>query len=137
MRSRAALAHSQALEIIEHNVANASTPGYRRQKALLTTAAPSPIVASEHGIGAGQRGGGVTVERIQRFNLEFFDARFRSVSSEAGNWSAQSGVLSQAGAFARRNHRRRLAPQTGPVLGGLAKTCRRPNQRQFAGCPSR
>lgn len=92
---QAVLAHSQALEVVEHNVANASTPGYRRQKALLATAAPSPIVASEHGIGAGQRGGGVTVEKIQRFNLEFFDARFRSVSSEAGNWSAQSEVLSQ------------------------------------------
>lgn len=92
---QAVLAHSQALEIVEHNVANASTPGYRRQKALLGTAAPSPIVASEHGIGAGQRGGGVIVEKIQRFNLEFFDARFRSVSSEAGNWSAQSEVLSQ------------------------------------------
>jgi flagellar hook-associated protein 1 len=92
---QAVLAHSQALEIIEHNVANASTPGYRRQSALLATAVPSPIVASEHGIGAGQRGGGVTIEKIQRFNLEFFDARYRSVSSEAGNWSAQSEILSQ------------------------------------------
>ena len=92
---QAVLAHSQALEIIEHNVANASTPGYRRQSALLATAVPSPIIASEHGIGAGQRGGGVTIEKIQRFNLEFFDARYRSVSSEAGNWSAQREVLSQ------------------------------------------
>jgi len=92
---QAVLTHSQALEIIEHNIANASTPGYRRQSALLTTAVPSPIMASEHGPGAGQRGGGVTIEKIQRFNLEFFDGRYRSISAETSNWEAQSGILSQ------------------------------------------
>ena len=92
---QAVLTHSQALEIIEHNVANASTAGYRRQSALLTAAVPSSVMAYEHGLGAGQRGGGVTIEKIQRFNLEFFDTRFRSVSAETGNWEAQSEVLSQ------------------------------------------
>ena len=92
---QAVLSHSQALEIIEHNVANASTPGYRRQSALLAASAPSPMMAYEHGFGAGQRGGGVTIEKIQRFNLEFFDSRFRSVSAETGHWEAQSEVLSQ------------------------------------------
>ncbi len=92
---QAVLTHSQALEIIEHNVANASTPGYRRQTPLLTASAPSSIMAYEHGIGAGQRGGGVTIEKIQRFNQEFFDARYRSVSAETGSWEAQSEILSQ------------------------------------------
>lgn len=92
---QAVLTHSQALEIIEHNVANASTPGYRRQSPLLTASVPSSVTAYEHGLGAGQRGGGVTVEKIQRFNQEFFDARYRSVSAETGNWEAQSEVLSQ------------------------------------------
>ena len=92
---QAVLSHSQAMEIIEHNVANASTPGYRRQSAILTASAPSPMMAYEHGFGAGQRGGGVSIEKIQRFNLEFFDSRFRSVSADTGNWEAQSGVLSQ------------------------------------------
>jgi flagellar hook-associated protein 1 FlgK len=89
---QAVLTHSRALEVIEHNVANASTPGYRRQSAVLTTAIPS---SSDHGSGAGQRGGGVTIEKIQRFNLEFFDTRYRSVSAESQNWEAQSEVLSQ------------------------------------------
>src|SRR5215208_6602183 len=92
---QAVLTHSQALEVIEHNIANASTPGYRRQSVLLSAAVPSPIMASDHGFGAGQRGGGVSIEKIQRFNLEFFDGRYRSVSAEAGNWEAQSGILSQ------------------------------------------
>src|SRR5690349_19598940 len=92
---QAVLTHSQALEITEHNVANASTPGYRRQTPLLTANVASPIMSYEHGLGAGQRGGGVSIEKIQRFNLEYFDKRFRSVSAETGNWTAQSEVLSQ------------------------------------------
>jgi flagellar hook-associated protein 1 FlgK len=89
---QAVLAHSRALEVIEHNVANASTPGYRRQSAVLTTAIPSP---ADYLRGSGQRGGGVTIEKIQRFNLEFFETRYRSVSAETQNWEAQSQVLSQ------------------------------------------
>ena len=89
---QAVLTHSRALEVIEHNVANASTPGYRRQSAVLTTAIPS---SSNYWAGAGQHGGGVTIEKIQRFNLEFFDTRYRSVSAETRHWEAQSEVLSQ------------------------------------------
>jgi flagellar hook-associated protein 1 FlgK len=92
---QAVLTHAQVLEIIEHNIANASTPGYRRQSALLTAGVPSAIMGSEHGFGAGQRGGGVSIEKIQRFNLEFFDGRYRSVSAESQYWQAQSGILAQ------------------------------------------
>jgi flagellar hook-associated protein 1 len=92
---QAILTHSQVLEITEHNVANASTPGYRRQSAILTAAVPNSINGADYGSGAGQKGNGVTIQRIQRFNLEFFDGRYRSVSAEQNNWQAQSEVLSQ------------------------------------------
>jgi len=92
---QAVLTHSQALEITEHNVANANTPGYRRQSALLATTVPSSLNLSEYGLGAGQRGGGVTIDRIERFNVQFFDGRYRSISGEAKFWEAQSGILTQ------------------------------------------
>jgi len=92
---QAVLTHSQVLEITEHNVANASTPGYRRQSALLTAETPNSINGADHGIGAGQKGNGVTIDRIQRFNLAYFDGRYRSVSAEAKNWESQSEILTQ------------------------------------------
>ena len=93
---QAVLTQSQVLEITEHNIANASTPGYRRQSALLTASVPDSINGAGYGsIGAGQRGNGVTIERIQRFNLEFFDGRYRSVSAEMNYWDAQSHILNQ------------------------------------------
>lgn len=92
---QAVLAHSQVLEITEHNIANASTPGYRRQSAVLTAETPNSINGAEYRMGAGQHGNGVTVDRIERFSVSFFDKRYRAVSSEAGNWQAQSSILSQ------------------------------------------
>lgn len=118
---QAVLTHSQTLEIIEHNIANASTPGYRRQSALLTAAVPSPIIASEHGIGAGQRGGGVTIEKIQRFNLEFFDGRYRSVSAEMSNWEAQSGILSQLEPMLAESTEDGLLPKLDQFWAGWQK----------------
>ncbi|MEI7845145.1 MAG: hypothetical protein WCK35_04995, partial [Chloroflexota bacterium] len=92
---QAVLAHSQTMQIIEHNIANANTPGYRRQGAVLLASASSPANGVEYGNAAGQWGGGVLIDKIQRFNLQFFDGRFRSVSAEAKNWEAQSSILSQ------------------------------------------
>ena len=88
------LTQSQVLEIIQQNVANAGTPGYRRQSAILTT---SPVAYAGNGYvsSAGQRGGGVTVARIDRFNLDFFDGRYRAVSAETQNWEAQTSLLNQ------------------------------------------
>ena len=68
---QAVLTHSQVLEITEHNIANASTRGYRRQSAILTTESPYSINGADHGLGAGQAGNGVTIDRIQRFNMAF------------------------------------------------------------------
>ncbi len=100
---QAVLTQSQVLEITGHNIANASTPGYRRQSAVLVTDMPTSINGADHLTGAGQRGGGVTIEKIQRFNLAFFDGRYRSVSAEAKNWESQSGILSQLEATMAEN----------------------------------
>lgn len=92
---QAILAQSQAIEITEHNVANASTPGYRRQSPVFVTSLPNAVNGLEPGIGAGQLGTGVLVERIQRFNLDYFDRRYRAVAGEATNWQMQQQILEQ------------------------------------------
>ena len=56
------LSQQAAVEVIEHNVANVNTPGYRRQEVVLKA---GPAVASQgaaYSIGIGQMGTGVSVE---------------------------------------------------------------------------
>lgn len=81
---QAVLANTRAIEVVEHNVANASTVGYRRQSAIMSATTPT------YGTGTG-----VTIESIQRFNLEFFDSRLRNASAATSNFEAQQGILSQ------------------------------------------
>ena len=92
---QAVLAQSQAIEIVEHNVANANTIGYRRQSAVLSATTPTQIYGAEHGVGAGQRGTGVSLDRIQRFSIDFFDDRYRNVSADAKNWQMQQNIVNQ------------------------------------------
>ncbi len=92
---QAVLTQAHVMEITEHNIANASTPGYRRQAAKLSATVASLNSGLDYISGAGQRGTGVTIDRIQRFNLEFFDTRYRSVTAETKYWDAQSSVLHQ------------------------------------------
>jgi len=89
------LAHQQAIEITEHNVANANTPGYRRQEAILAAGHPYGLSGLDHSIGAGQMGTGVTVEKIKRFSVDFFDGRYRRELAESKRWEAAYTVLQQ------------------------------------------
>ena len=115
---QAVLAHSQVLEVTEHNIANASTPGYRRQSAVLTAEVPNSINGADHRIGAGQQGNGVLVDRIQRFSLAFFDGRYRSVSAEAQNWEAKSGILSHLESLLVENSDDGLLPKLDQFWSG-------------------
>jgi flagellar hook-associated protein 1 len=89
------LASSQAIEIIEHNVSNANTKGYHRQGAMMSATVASPAMGYESGYLAGQRGSGVTIDKIDRFNLQFFDDRFRAISSDTTQWQKREEILTQ------------------------------------------
>lgn len=92
----ALLSHQRAIEVIEHNVANANTPGYRRQEAVLSAATPTSPNLFKFGGGSGQIGSGVQVDMIRRYSLDFFDRRYRSEVARAKTWETRSEILKQA-----------------------------------------
>lgn len=79
------------LQIIAHNIANASTPGYSRQRAEMLTAPPLAYPSLSRGAFPQQVGTGVNVESIKRIRDEFLDqviwtqngSQGRNVSVEA------------------------------------------------------
>lgn len=108
---RAVLSHQQAVEVIEHNVANASTPGYRRQAAVLAAAPPYAPPSLQRDLTAGQMGMGVMVERVRRFNLEFFDGRYRREIADANRWELERDTLRQVEATLAENTSDGLTPK--------------------------
>jgi len=89
------LSHQIAIQTTEHNVANASTPGYRRQEAVLTPGIPYAVPSMRGQVVPGQIGTGVLVDRIRQYNMEFFDDRYRKILGESKNWDMQTNVLKQ------------------------------------------
>jgi flagellar hook-associated protein 1 FlgK len=90
---QALLSQQTAVEIIEHNVANVNTPGYRRQEAVLKAGLAVSSPGATYNLGVGQMGTGVSVDRIKRFTLDFFDTRYRQEIEGSKQWEVQSNIL--------------------------------------------
>ena len=84
----ALLTQQKAIDVTGHNIANANTPGYSRQRLVLHPAEPlhTPI---------GQVGRGVTAAGLQRFRDQFLDASFRRENGDLGRFTSQNDILSE------------------------------------------
>ncbi len=96
---RALLASRQAMDVIGHNVANANTPGYSRQRAELRTTPPFPEVTSLDHRQVGQLGTGVEVAAANRLRDLFLDRQYRDQAGAAGRWDTREQVLSEVEAI--------------------------------------
>jgi len=74
----------KAIETTSHNIANANTPGYTRQRTVTSATRPYTNPSYTNSIGAGQIGTGVEVTDIERIKSTFYDFQYRSESHEYG-----------------------------------------------------
>jgi flagellar hook-associated protein 1 FlgK len=94
---RGLLTQQQALDVTGHNVANANTPGYSRQEAVLRATQPWTIPANSVITGAGaQLGTGVDVSAIRRIRDAFLDVQYRAQATALGDAAARATSLDQA-----------------------------------------
>jgi flagellar hook-associated protein 1 FlgK len=105
------LSQQQAIDVVNHNVANANTPGYHRQEAIMATTVPYSPAGMEHYFGSGQIGTGVMVEQIKRFSLDFMDTRYRQEQAKSSQFSTSQSVLDQVEATLAENSTDGLVPQ--------------------------
>jgi flagellar hook-associated protein 1 len=85
---RALEAQQVGLGVTSHNIANATTPGYSRQRAgfVPTDPLPQPF---------GMLGTGVTIASIQRLRDTFIDAQTRDVNQSLSSSTMQNQILTQ------------------------------------------
>lgn len=88
--------HQHSLEITGHNLANASTPGYSRQEAILQTTDPYTNPTLNSAASPGQYGTGVEVTAIRRIRDEYLDNQVRRASTDAAYWEDQISILQRA-----------------------------------------
>lgn len=83
---RALLTQQQALNTTTHNIANAQTPGFSRQQAVLETTDPYTVPGATKGALAQQVGTGVTIREVRRIRDLFLDKQFRQRNETLGYW---------------------------------------------------
>jgi flagellar hook-associated protein 1 FlgK len=84
-----------AINVTSHNIANANTEGYSRQRATLETTRPFGMPSLNNAVGPGQIGTGVQVSAIQRVRDSFLDYQVRTETSTYGQFSAKDKFLSE------------------------------------------
>lgn len=85
----------QGLSVTNHNIANANTPGYSRQRAEIVTNRPFSNPTMNSYIGPGQIGTGSQVAIIRRVRDEFLDYQIRQETSTLGKYNSRFESLSE------------------------------------------
>jgi flagellar hook-associated protein 1 len=85
---RALLSQQYALSTIGHNIANANTPGYTRQRAHLTATLPLSNTI-------GQFGTGVQVATVRHVRDVFLMNQYRQGSESSGRWNELQRALTE------------------------------------------
>ncbi len=83
----------RALDVTSHNIANANTEGYTRQRAIMETTTPFAYPSFNRLYGAGQLGTGVQVAEIKRIRDDFLDLQFRTENAATGEWEIRKNTL--------------------------------------------
>ena len=88
-------AHQKQLEITSHNMANASTEGYSRQRGEMTTTQPFTYPAFNRVQTAGQMGTGVEVTAVMRIRDELIDDQIHRETTISGYWESRQTMLDE------------------------------------------
>ncbi len=88
-------AAQQLLNTAAHNVANANTPGYSRQRVSIVESPPYTFPAFNRSGLPGQVGSGVTVQAITRVRDAFLDLQVQAQTSLKGEWDTRQQALAK------------------------------------------
>ncbi|MFC4323362.1 flagellar hook-associated protein FlgK [Litchfieldia salsa] len=90
---RGMVTQQNALYTTGHNISNANTEGYTRQRVNFTATSPFPNPSINQPKIAGQMGTGVEAGSVQRVRESFLDVQYRSESSKIGYWDSRATGL--------------------------------------------
>jgi flagellar hook-associated protein 1 FlgK len=93
---RGLVTHQKSLDITGHNVTNASTPGYSRQRGEITETYPFAYPAFNRPNAPGQIGTGVEVTAVLRVRDQLLDVQIQQETMLSGYWESRRDMLDQA-----------------------------------------
>ena len=95
MGKRALAAHTEAMQTTGHNLSNAGTEGYSRQRVELTASPPLDDPGLNRAMVPGQLGQGVMTQSVNRVHDDLLEMRINSTGSGEGYWTARDQYILQ------------------------------------------
>lgn len=92
---RGMFTQQSALYTTGHNISNANTQGYTRQRVNMETTPGFPSPGLNTGKSAGHIGTGVQAHSVQRIRDEFVDRQYRQETNKLGYWQSTTQSISQ------------------------------------------
>lgn len=92
---RAMGAQQYAINTTSHNIANANTEGYSRQRVTMEASRPEGVTSINSAFGPGQMGTGVEINDVTRARDNFLDIQIRNEKSTLENFTAREQFLSE------------------------------------------
>ncbi|SEQ25363.1 flagellar hook-associated protein FlgK [Piscibacillus halophilus] len=92
---RALFTQQSALHTTSHNIANANTHGYSRQRVQFEQTSPYPAAARNRPEIPGQMGTGVEAGQVERIRDAFLDFQYRTENNKNGYWGTRADALSR------------------------------------------
>ncbi len=92
--ARSALTVSQkAINLTGHNISNANTEGYTRQRLIVQSIEPASANVRLSPIAKGMTGGGAEISKVEQIRSDYLDRQYRNQSSKMGYWQTRSEEL--------------------------------------------
>lgn len=92
---RGLFVQQKAIDVTSHNIANANTEGYSRQRVEIETTRPFGMATLNNAAEVGQLGTGAQVSAIQRIRDTFIDYQVRTETSTFGHYEAREKFLGE------------------------------------------
>lgn len=96
---KAILTHRTSMDVTSHNIANANTDGYARQRAVLETTDPWAVPSLTSSTTAQQMGTGVDAVRIESLRDSFIDERITRETSNLEEATIASDLMKEVEAI--------------------------------------
>ncbi|WP_226580612.1 flagellar hook-associated protein FlgK [Halobacillus litoralis] len=92
---RGLFTQQSALYTTGHNIANANTEGYTRQRVNFEQTGPYPAASRNRPQIPGQMGSGVQAGSIERVRVDFLDNQYRGEASKTGYYDSRKSALTR------------------------------------------
>lgn len=117
----------KSIDVTSHNIANANTVGYSRQRAKIETSRPFGGTSMGSSVQAGQLGTGAQIQAIERVRDSFLDYQVRGESAILGKYDMRSNYLYEVESVFNEPSDTGLSNLMGKFFDGFQELSKQPN----------